>query len=166
MIDDVQPAYRFLVTLDPTDAFIPSELISTALELAPGAFQTASGLGAELEVTSYAEGGRNDFLHQLPVRHSWNRITLTRGIAIGPVLWAWYEAGLNGSLGARRDGAVIMQNPLGVPVMIWTFRAGLAARWSGPEFNAETDALAIESLDIAHEGLGSLALPPPLAQQT
>lgn len=159
MNDDVQPAYRFLVTLDPSDAFIPGELITTALELAPGAFQSARGLGGELEIVAYAEGGRNDSVHQLPVRHSWGRITLTRGIATGPVLWAWYEAGLTGSLGARRDGAVILQNTLGVPAMIWVFRAGLAARWSGPEFNAEQDGLAIESLEIAHEGLSSLSVP-------
>ena len=72
MTDDVQPAYRFLVTLDPTDAFVPRELITTALEMAPGAFQTATGLGAELEVTSYPEGGPNDYVHQLPLRHSWS----------------------------------------------------------------------------------------------
>ena len=43
--------------------------------------------------------------------------------------------------------------------MLWTFRAGLAARWSGPEFNAQEDVLAIESLEIAHQGLSSIALP-------
>lgn len=159
MTDDVQPAYRFLVTLDPSDAFIPAELISIALESAPGAFQTATGLGAELEVTSYPEGGRNDYAHQLPLRHSWSRITLSKGIARDPVLWAWYEAGLHGSLGARRDGAIIMQNPQGIPVLFWTFRAGLAARWTGPELNAEQNAVAIESLEIAHQGLQSLPGP-------
>jgi len=131
MTDDVQPAYRFLVTLDPSDAFVPRELITTAMELAPGAFRTATGLGAELEVTAYAEGGRNDFVHQLPVRHSWGRIALSRGITRDATLWAWYEAGLTGSLGARRDGAIIMQDAAGRPAMLWTFRAGLAAGQQG-----------------------------------
>ena len=92
MTADVQPAYRFLVTLDPSDAFVPRELITVAMEMAPGAFRSATGLTGELEVTSYAEGGRNDFVHQLPVRHSWGRITLSRGIARDASLWAWYEA--------------------------------------------------------------------------
>ena len=48
MSDDIQNAYRFLVLLDPTDAFIPRELIVLALERAPGAFQSCTGLGAEL----------------------------------------------------------------------------------------------------------------------
>jgi phage tail-like protein len=159
MTDDVQNAFRFLVTLDPFDAFVPRELIATALEMAPGAFQSCTGLGGELEVTSYPEGGRNDYVHQLPVRHSWGRITLSKGIARDPILFAWYEAGLFGSLGARRDGAIIMQTPQGIPTMIWTFTGGLAARWSGPEFNAGQDGLAIESLEIAHQGIK--AVPGP-----
>jgi phage tail-like protein len=151
--DDVQNAFRFLVVLDPFDAFIPRELATMALEKAPGAFRSCSGLGGELEVTAYAEGGRNDYVHQLPVRHSWDRITLSRGIARDPVLFAWYEAGLFGSLGARRDGAIIMQSQQGIPTMIWTFTGGLAAKWTGPEFNAQEDGLAIEQLEIAHHGL-------------
>ncbi|MFO1119705.1 MAG: phage tail protein [Rhodospirillales bacterium] len=156
---DIQPGFRFLVTLDPADAFVPQELLAVALELAPGAFQTAKGLGAELEVTGYPEGGVNDTLRQLPVRHSWQRITLSKGIARGAVLWDWYAAGLHGALGARRDGAIILQNRLGVPAIIWTFRAGLAARWSGPEFDAQQSGLAIETLEIAHEGIAQLSGP-------
>jgi phage tail-like protein len=159
MTDDIQPAYRFLVILDPVDAFIPAELITAALEQAPGAFQSCSGLGAELEVTAYPEGGRNDFVHQLPVRHSHGRITLSRGIATGPVLWAWYEAGLTGSLGARRDGAIILQNPQGLPTTVWTFTGGLAAKWTGPSLDATQNALAIEQVEIAHQGVRSLPVP-------
>ncbi len=159
MTDDVQNAYRFLVTLDPFDAFVPREILVGALERAPFSFQSCTGLGGELEVTSYPEGGRNDYVHQLPVRHSWGRITLSKGIARDPTLFAWYEAGLYGSLGARRDGAVVMQTPQGIPTMIWTFSGGLAARWSGPGFNAEEDGLAIESLEIAHQGIK--AIPGP-----
>ncbi|MEW8030345.1 MAG: phage tail protein [Candidatus Thiodiazotropha sp.] len=161
MSDDVQNAYRFLVTLDPFDAFVPRELIAAALEAAPGAFNACSGLGGELEVTSYAEGGRNDYVHQLPVRHSWGRITLSKGIARDPILFAWYEAGLFGSLGARRDGAIIMQTPEGIPTMIWTFTGGLAASWTGPEFDAQQDGLAVERLEIAHQGIK--AVPGPAA---
>lgn len=153
MTDDVQNSFRFLVLLDPFDAFVPRELIATAFEQAPGAFQSCSGLSADLEVTSYAEGGRNDYTHQLPVRHSWGRIRLSKGIARDPILFAWYEAGLFGSLGARRDGAITMLTSQGIPSMVWTFSGGLAASWSGPAFDAEADGVAVESLEIAHQGL-------------
>lgn len=154
MTDDVQNAYRFLVLLDPFDIFIPRELVSLALEQAPGAFQTCNLQGAKLDLLAYAEGGRNDYVHQLPIRHSWERIKLSKGIARDPVLFAWYEAGLFRSLGARRDGAIVMLGRNNNwPTMVWTFSGGLAASWGGPDLNAGQSALGIERLEIAHEGL-------------
>ncbi|MFF4399595.1 phage tail protein [Streptomyces sp. NPDC001480] len=153
MMQDPLPKYRFLVTLDPADAYLPPTQALLLPLVASGAFQEVTGLGAQLEVTSYPEGGRNDSVHQLPLRHSWNRITLKRGVVRDTGLWAWYQAGLADSLGARRDGAVIVLAPDGTPGAAWAFHGGLAAKWSGPDLHAEQNAIAIESLEIAHEGL-------------
>lgn len=145
--------YRFLVTLAPGDAYLPLAQALLLQNIAAGAFQEVTGLGAQLEVVNYAEGGRNDSVHQLPLRHSWNRITLKRGVLRDRVLWSWYQTGLHDSLGARRDGAVILLDTAGIPAMAWAFTGGLAAKWSGPDLHAEQNAVAIEQLEIAHEGL-------------
>jgi phage tail-like protein len=161
VIEDVLPAYRFLVTLQPGDAYLPPAQARLLPLVASGEFLEVRGLGADLEVTPYAEGGVNDHVHQLPVRHSWSRIALRRGVVRDPGLFSWYVAGLTQSLGARRDGSVILLTPGGTPAMSWTFHAGLAAKWSGPEFNALQSSVAIESLEIAHEGLVPVLLSPP-----
>jgi phage tail-like protein len=155
MLDQTEPLtkFRFVVTLDPGDAYLPPAQAVLLPLVAAGAFQEVTGLGAQLEVVSYPEGGRNDSVHQLPLRHSWNRITLKRGVVRDRLLWSWYQTGLADSLGARRDGAVIMLGPDGVPAMAWAFHGGLAAKWSGPDLHAEQNAVAIESMEIAHEGL-------------
>jgi phage tail-like protein len=150
---DPLPKYRFIVTLDPGDAYLPPAQAQLLPLVAAGAFQEVAGLGASLEVVAYAEGGRNDSVHQLPVRHSWNRITLKRGVVRAAGLWAWYVVGLADSLGARRDGAVVLLGLDGLPAAAWAFRGGLAAKWSGPDLHAEQNAVAVESLEIAHEGL-------------
>jgi phage tail-like protein len=103
----------------------------------------------------------NDHVHLLPVRHSWTRITLRRGCVRDPGLWSWYIAGLTQSLGARRDGSIILLTPAGTPAMSWTFQAGLAAKWVGPELNAMQNSVAVETLEIAHEGLVPVLLSPP-----
>jgi phage tail-like protein len=141
------------VTLDPGDAYLPAAQALLLPLVAAGAFQEVTGLGAQLEVVSYPEGGRNDSVHQLPLRHSWNRITLKRGVLRDRVLWSWYQTGLTDSLGARRNGAVILFDAAGLPAMAWAFEGGLAAKWSGPDLHGEQNAVAIESLEIAHEGL-------------
>ena len=152
-LTDPLPKFRFLVTLDPADAYLPAAQAVLLPLVAAGAFQEVTGLGAQLEVVSYAEGGRNDAVRQLPLRHSWNRITLKRGVVRDRLLWSWYQVGLNDSLGARRDGAVILLDAAGLPAMAWAFHGGLAAKWSGPDLHAEQNAVAIESIEIAHEGL-------------
>ena len=153
-------SYRFLVTLEPADAYLPPEQAELVSRVALGAFREVKGLAGELEVTPYREGGVNDFVHQLPVRHSWGRITLRRGITLERGLWDWYEAGLTLSLGARRDGSILLLTPAGETAMTWTFRAGLAARWIGPDLGAMESSVAIEGLEIAHEGLTRVMAEP------
>jgi phage tail-like protein len=152
-------SYNFFVTLDPGDAYLPLAQALLVPLVANGAFQEVKGLGADLEVLPYPEGGVNNFVHQLPVRHSWQRLSLRRGVARGPALWDWYHSGLTGSLGSRRNGAVFLLLPDGVtPAVAWTFEGGIAVKWTGPEMNAQTAAVAIESLEIAHHGLTQVPL--------
>lgn len=155
------PAYAFFVTLDPADAYLPFLQVQLVPHVAVGAFQEVRGLGADLEVLAHPEGGTNDFVHQLPVRHSWTRITLRGGVVRGSSLFDWYRAGLGHSLGARRDGSIVLMTPAGVPAMAWTFRAGMAVKWTGPDLDAMQNAIAIEAIEIAHHGIEQVALSPP-----
>lgn len=147
------PKYRFLVVLGPAAAHLPPAQTALLPLTAQGAFQQITGLGAQLEVSSYPEGGVNDRVRQFPVRHSWNRIVLHRGVARGTGLWSWYQAGLGNPLGARRSGAVLLLDGAGVPGAVWAFRGGLASKWTGPDLHAERSEVAVEQLEIAHEGL-------------
>ncbi len=160
-IEDALPGYRFIVTLDPADAYLPFTQALLILLVAAGQFQEVKGLGADLEVLAYPEGGRNDFVHQLPVRHSWQRIVLRRGLVRDPGLFFWYQAGLTQSLGARRDGCIILLTPGGTPAMSWAFKGGIAVKWNGPELNAMQSAVAVESIEIAHHGIMQIPLTPP-----
>ena len=155
---ELNPAFRFIVTLYPSDAFLPTTLSAFTALVPEAAFRSVGGLAGELEVLTYAEGGVNDMVHQLPVRHSWGRISLKRGIMLGTTLWDWYATGLNDPLGARRDGTIILLNHQGIPSMAWHFHAGIAAKWAGPDLDAMTDGVAMESLEIAHHGLTYVSL--------
>ena len=157
-------AFNFFVSLDPTDAYLPPAQALLIPIMAVGAFAEVKGLGGDLEVLPYAEGGVNDHVHQLPVRHTWSRLTLRRGVVRDMALWLWYQAGLTRSLGARRDGAVVLMNDAGEPVMTWVFFGGLASKWIGPELNASQSQVAIDGLEIAHEGLQAVPLPGGLGR--
>jgi phage tail-like protein len=36
---------------------------------------------------------------------------------------------------------------------MWKFKRGIPVKWSGPALNASQNSVAVESLEIAHEGL-------------
>ena len=175
------PSHRFYVTLDPIDAYVAAasvilpEVGSLLAPVAPafaaaaaavpefvgvGAFSDVTGLSGEFEVLAHPEGGQNTFVHQLPVRHTWGRITLKRGVTFSTTLWDWFEAGMNSMNGARRDGAIIVLSPDSLPVVVWEWRAGIATKWTGPDLAARDNAIAIESIEIAHEGLTQRSLGP------
>jgi phage tail-like protein len=160
-LEDPLPAYRFVVTLDPTDTYLPFAQSSVITLIAAGQFSEVTGLGAQLEVLAHREGGRNDYVHQLAVGHSYSRIVLRRGVVRDPGLFFWYQAGLTQSIGARRDGAIILLTERQIPAVGWIFRGGLAAAWKGPELKAADSAVAVESIEIAHEGLLQVPLTPP-----
>ena len=164
MIEPPLGAYRFVVTLDPADAYLPAAQAALVTLFPGGAFHDVKGLGADLEVTAYAEGGVNHYVHQLPVRHSWNRISLRRGLVRGPGLWTWYLAGLSQSLGARRDGSILLLSSDGIPAMAWNFKGGIAAKWQGPDLSAMQNQVAIEGLEIAHHGILQIPLSPPVSE--
>jgi phage tail-like protein len=160
-MNDPLTGYRFFVTLDAADTYVPPQQAVLVPPMLAAGFQEVTGLGAQLDIMAYPEGGQNDHVHQLPVRHSWGRITLKRGVTSDLSIWLWYQAGLSQSLGARRDGVITLLSVDGLPTMAWMFRGGLAAKWDGPTFNANQSAIAIESIEIAHEGILQVPLGTP-----
>jgi phage tail-like protein len=119
---------------------------------ADAGFSECRGLEGQLQIEEQPEGGRNDRVLRFPTRMRWSNITLQRGVGLSPDLWAWYASYASGQ-GTRRDGLIVLMNDAREPVMFWKFTRGLPVRWTGPTLNARAGELAIESLEIAHEGL-------------
>lgn len=119
-----------------------------------GSFSEVSGLGVEVEVLDYQEGGQNAFRHRLPgaARASGN-LVLRWGVTDVDVLWRWQEDVLQGRI-TRRNGSVVLVDPRG-EARRWAFEGAYPVRWSGPDLRASGGTVAIESLELAHEGLRS-----------
>jgi phage tail-like protein len=148
------PNYRFEVSLLSSDTYQPPSARTPLKVVRAGAFSDVTGMSGEMEILAYPEGGQNAFVHQLPGRHSWGRITFKKGVVLDRILWDWFDRGLNRSLGARRDGYVSLQDANGRVAITWEFRAALAAKWTGPDLSAGgTGAVSIESLEVVHQGL-------------
>ena len=147
--------HNFVVSLVDTSSTlttVKSAALSAILDVALGGFTEASGLEMSLKTEDYNEGGNNGLVLKFATRVQWTNIVLKKGIGAGTALWDWHYGFVEGK-GKRRDGVIVLLNEMHVPNNIWYFRRGLPVKYSGPQLNATQNAVAIESIEIAHEGL-------------
>lgn len=148
-------SHNFLVSLidsSSTLALAKSAAIAAIADIAVGGFNECTGIEMSLELEEYKEGGRNSEILKFPTRVNWSNITLKRGVGAFNVLWDWFYDFVEGK-GKRRDGIIVLQNEMHVPNNIWLFWRGLPVKYSGPTLNAGQSNVAIESIEIAHEGI-------------
>lgn len=148
-------AYNFTVNLidtSSTSALIKSIAKSAVTDLLIGGFSECTGLEMALEVEEYKEGGRNGATLKFPTRVTWSPIILKHGMGAGTGLWDWHYDFATGK-GKRKDGIITLLNDLHMPSHIWQFRRALPVKYSGPALIAGQSTVAIESIEIQHEGL-------------
>src|SRR5438874_273253 len=115
-------------------------------------FTDCTGIQMETEVTDITEGGENNVIYRFPGRARFGNITLKRGFTESPELWTWFIHTLKG-INDRRPLTIYLMRPIGTPVRKWSFANAFPVKWSGPELKSDANAVAIESVDFAHEGL-------------
>jgi phage tail-like protein len=118
-----------------------------------GSFTEVSGLDSETDVIEYRTGDmRMNSSVKLPGLTKYPNIVLKRGMTKDLSLWQWRKAVVNGQTD-RRNGVIILMDESRADVLRWQFRNGWPAKWEGPDLDASSSEVAIETLEIAHEGL-------------
>jgi phage tail-like protein len=146
------PGFRFAVAFADTAEPIGAIAAGGVLQTVAG-FSEVTGLDSTLEMHDYKEGGRNHFVHKFATRASFSNITFKRGVAVRPDVWRWYDRVRRGSFGARRSILIAHLDAGGDPRLVWFVSRALPAKYVGPSWNALQNNVAIESLEVAHEGL-------------
>ena len=119
------------------------------------AFTECSGLSADTDVLEYAEGGLNDHVHKLAGRTRFSNITLRRGWALTDELWKWYEQVVQGKIKRKTVSIIMYENKgenAGDEVAHWVLEEAYPVKYHGPEFRSDSNAVAIETVELAHSG--------------
>src|SRR5438034_9965563 len=83
----------------------------------------------------------------------WNNITLKRGITDAMDMWKWRGLVEEGKMSeARKNGTITMFNLQGESIAKWDFTNAWPSKLTGPSANAGNNEVAIEELEITHEG--------------
>jgi phage tail-like protein len=121
--------------------------------IAKAGFQEVSGLGAEVDVIEYREGSdKSGAVRKIPGLIRYSNITLKRGYTQDKSLWIWFKSVLDGAV-VRSNGSIILMDSGRNPVLRWHFREGWPCKYEGPSLSGKGNEIAIETLEIAHEGI-------------
>ena len=131
-------------------------LVRLAGREALGTFREISGLSSETVVAEESgvdEQGR-PFVRKVPGATKFANITLKRGLDSNLDLWKWRQQVIReGPDAASVDGTIELFDAAGRPVTTYRFIRGWPSKYSGPDLNAASNELAIEGIEITHEGL-------------
>lgn len=111
-------------------------------------FQSVSGLSAEVKTETYKEGGENRFEHVLPVKSSYSDITLKRGLATDSKLIKWFTDTFETMQVQPVTIDIMLLNEEGDPLVSWNLVHAWPKKWSISDFDAEQNAIAIETLEL------------------
>lgn len=115
-----------------------------------GGFSECSGLGLEIEVLDHHEGGVNDHVHKLPTRVMQGNVTLKRGV-VDASLWKWCASIVPGRVD-QRSVTIKLLDESGAEALSWQLKDAFPVRIQGPDFGAGQSNVAVETLEICHQG--------------
>ncbi|HEY1370349.1 MAG TPA: phage tail protein [Gaiellaceae bacterium] len=115
-------------------------------------FRECSGLDTSNDAIDYREGSDPRVVRKLPGMTKFTNITLKWGITDDAQLWDWRKKAMDGSV-ERKNGSIILLDETGAEKLRWNFREAWPTKWTGPSLNATGNEVAIETLELTHEGL-------------
>lgn len=137
------------VRLDP---YLAHNFVVEIDGLLCGGFAQVNGLGATIGVEDRPEGGVNDHVRKVLVGANQPNLVLQKGLTSLDTLWTWFDQTRSGVI-VRRNLTVMLLDEQRWPAMWWDVKDALPVSWTGPSFDAENAAIAVERVELVHHGL-------------
>jgi phage tail-like protein len=124
-----------------------------------GGWGQCKGLEVDFKNDHVDQGGVYDYQKWTPGALNYSPITLRRAVnpADSAKVQQWLSSMVNSWVHSAKvpDGGtavITLFHSDGTPVMTWSLRSVYPSKWSGPELDASTAGIAMETLQIVHEG--------------
>ena len=120
--------------------------------LQAGGFSEVSGFDASIDVIEYREGDMVTTPIKLQGLKKYGNITLKQGVTSSMVMWEWLKAGVDGEI-QRKTVTISLLDATGAVAASWQVINAWPTKYTAPDFNATSSEVAVESVEIAHEGM-------------
>lgn len=113
------------------------------------------GLKTAAQVFEIEEGGHNGHVHKRVAQSRWDNLTIRFATSSSRFLQKWRNDFLRNPLdeGLWKSGSIVMFNNHGDAVRRFHFVRAWPVSWEGPSLDSSNSELAVESLELAHDGL-------------
>lgn len=117
-------------------------------------FTEVSGLDVELQSIEYREGNALEYqVTKMPGIPQYSNITLKRGVfREDNEFFQWLNTVKMNNI-ERRDITISLLNEEHEPVMVWKVKDAWPCKVEGPSLNSTGNEVAVESIELCHEGL-------------
>ena len=123
-----------------------------------GSWSTCKGLTVTFDTIKINELGQHAWTTNVPNRAKYTAVTLTRAMTAGD--WdttkRWLERVISDGwvtgLATESTATITLRDAKRTEVAVWTLRNALPSAWKGPQLDATGKAVAIETLELIHEG--------------
>lgn len=117
-------------------------------------FTEVTGLDMQAEAIEYREGSSPEYHKiKMPGMQKFSNITLKRGTIEGDSdFYKWINS-INLTKADRRDIVISLLNETHAPVMTWKAKNAFPVKLQASDLKADGNEVAIETIEIAHEGL-------------
>jgi phage tail-like protein len=117
-----------------------------------GGWASCQGLAVNFNLEERKEGGVNDRSFWMPKCVTYPKITLTRAMtaADSPKVTKWLSGMVDKDTGGTAK--ITLFDAHNKEVTSWSLQNVLPFSWKGPTLNATSKDVAIETLELVHEG--------------
>ncbi|WEF34302.1 phage tail protein [Pseudoduganella chitinolytica] len=117
-------------------------------------FQEVSGLQIEMEELKYRAGDSKSFtVLKMPGMMKVGNVTMKKGVYKGDnKFWVWFNEIKMNTI-KRKPITISLLDETGAPTMVWTLQNAWPIKITSTDLKAEGNEVAIETIEIAHEGL-------------
>ncbi|MTV50353.1 phage tail protein [Heliobacillus mobilis] len=115
-------------------------------------FSDVSGYNASIDVIEYREGNEVTTPRKLPGLSKYGNITLKWGVTDSMDMYNWILECTQGKI-TRKMVTIIALDEEGKDVATWQVKEAWPCKYSAPDFSGKGSDVAIEVLELAHEGM-------------
>ena len=134
------PKFHFLVKWDPG---------------VRAGFTEVTGLDMQIEAIEYRDGNSPEYSKiKMPGMRKFSNITLKRGTVAGDSdFYKWVQNINLDTAVERRDITISLLDETHAPVMSWKAKQAFPIKLAASDLKADGNEVAIESIELVHEGL-------------